>query len=440
MSGALTRAELEASKREKFRALLRHANAHAPYYAHIIRERGLDPETCTPADFPELTKKILMANFDGIVTDPRLNKKVVADFLTRSSDPKDLLFDEFTVMHTSGTSGEVGYFLYAPADYGRMRANARRNRKLYRGVFPRKWPGLRRLRIAFYGATGGHYAGVTGVASMQRGLARWVVNAKAFEVNTPLPGVIAQLNAFQPDVLFGYTTALKMLGDEQRAGRLKISPMAVSATGEMVTPADMQFLSEAFGGTMASSMYACTEHMMLGMSNPGGQTMTLIDDNLEFEIHDDHSIITNLFNYTMPLIRYRMSDILRPVSEPGSRYIVIQNLVGRTEQMPLFVNSAGATDFISPHTINEVFVPGVTRFQMQITGPASFIFPICVDAALDEPARAAAAAGIRARLKEILQQKGLGNVAFEVPIVAEIPLNERTRKFQLIANRMPGEA
>jgi len=85
-------------------------------------------------------------------------------------------------------------------------------------------------------------------------------------------------------------------------------------------------------------------------------------------------------------------------------------------------------------------VPGVTRFQMQITGPASFICPICVDAALDEPARAAAAAGIRARLKEILQQKGLGNVAFEVPIVAEIPLNERTRKFQLIANRMPGEA
>ena len=81
-------------------------------------------------------------------------------------------------------------------------------------------------------------------------------------------------------------------------------------------------------------MYACTEHMMLGISNPDGDTMTLMDDNLMFEFYEDHSVITNLFNYTLPLIRYRMSDIMRPVSAPEARRIVIQNLVGRTEQMP----------------------------------------------------------------------------------------------------------
>jgi phenylacetate-CoA ligase len=172
--------------------------------------------------------------------------------------------------------------------------------------------------------------------------------------------------------------------------------------------------------------------MMLGVSNPDRETMTLTDDNLMFEFHADHSLITNLFNYTMPLIRYRMSDILLPVSAPGARRIVIQNLVGRSEQMPSFVNSSGATDFISPHTINEIFVKGVTRFQMQLTGPASFRFPICVEPQLDLAARAAAAAAIEARLNEILLQKGLGNVVFEVPIVADIPINERTRKFQLI--------
>jgi phenylacetate-CoA ligase len=102
--------------------------------------------------------------------------------------------------------------------------------------------------------------------------------------------------------------------------------------------------------------------------------------------------------------------------------------------MPVFVNTAGAKDFISPHIINEIFVKGVTRFQMQITGASSFRFPICVDAGLDEAGRAAAAVGVRARLTEILAQKGLGNVAFEVQIVADIPLNERTRKFQLIVS------
>jgi hypothetical protein len=42
------------------------------------------------------------------------------------------------------------------------------------------------------------------------------------------------------------------------------------------------------------------------------------------------------------------------------------------------------------------------------------------------------------RLAEILAQKGLGNVEFAVQIVADIPLNERTRKFQLIVNQIPG--
>jgi phenylacetate-coenzyme A ligase PaaK-like adenylate-forming protein len=427
-----TRAELEAAKAQKFRALIRYACARAPYYANIIRERGLDVNTCKVGDFPLLTKAILMANFNDIVTDRRITKEVIADFLTRSIDPQERLFNAITVMHTSGTSGEVGYFVYARSDYGRLRAAAMRNREVYRGLLPGFGRRLRRLRLAFYGATGGHFAGVTGMASMQTGIQRLFVDARSFEVNTPLPAVVAQLNQFKPDALWGYTTALKMLGDEQRAGRLHIQPAAIAASGEMVTKADMQFLSAAFGGATALSMYACTEHLMLGISNPDGESMMLMDENLIFEFYEDHSVITNLFNYTLPLIRYRMSDILRPLSAPGARRILIQNLVGRTEQMPVFVNDAGAKDFISPHIINEIFVKGVTRFQMQITGPSSFRFPICVDVGLDAAERATAAAGVRTRLAEILGQKGLGNVAFEVQIVADIPLNERTRKFQLI--------
>jgi phenylacetate-coenzyme A ligase PaaK-like adenylate-forming protein len=435
-----TRAELEAVKKQKFRALARHAHAHAPYYANIVRERAIDLNTCTPADFPVLTKSLLMANFNDVVTDPRVTKQVVADFLNHSKDPKERLFNELTVMHTSGTSGEIGYFLYAPADHARLRAAAMRNREAYRSLFPRTRLRPRRIRVAFYGATGGHFAGVTSIASLQQGVRRLFINAQAFEVNTPLPQVVERINQFRPDMLWGYTTALKMLGEEQRAGRLDIRPAAVAATGEMVTTADMQFLSAAFDGAVASSIYACTEHMMLGISNPGTGTMTLIDDDLVFEFYEDHSIITNLYNFTMPLIRYRMSDILRPVSAPGARRIVIENLVGRTEQLPVFVNGAGARDFISPHTINEIFVDGVTRFQMQITGPSSFRFPICVDAGLDSEQRTAAAAGVKTRLAEILEQKGLGNVTFEVPIVADIPLNERTRKFQLIVTRNAADA
>jgi hypothetical protein len=66
------------------------------------------------------------------------------------------LFDDITVMHTSGTSGEVGYFLYAPADYKRQRRAARANRQAFRSLLPCLGLRLSRIRVAFYGATGGH--------------------------------------------------------------------------------------------------------------------------------------------------------------------------------------------------------------------------------------------------------------------------------------------
>jgi phenylacetate-CoA ligase len=433
-----TRVEIEASQLQKFRLLARHAQAQAPYYARIIRERGIDMHRCVPGDFPVLTKSLLMANFNDIVTDRRVTNHVVSEFLSRSTDPKERLYGDLTVMHTSGTSGEVGYFLYAPADYRRLRAAAVRSRKAFRALFPGIGWRARRIRLAFYGAAGGHFAGVTGIASMQRGLAKLFLNARAFEVNTPLPDAVRAIDRFQPDALWGYTTALKMLGDEQRAGRLNIAPKSVIATGETVTQADAQFLSSAFGGASVVNMYACTEHMLLGISNADAECMTLLDDNLIFEFHEDHSVITNLFNHTLPLIRYRMSDILRPLSTPGEPRISIHNLVGRAERLPQFVNAAGTRDFISPHTINEIFVRGVTRFQMQITGDASFRFPICVEPKLDDAQRSAAVSGVEARLSQILAQKGLGNVTFDVPIVADIPLNERTRKFQLIVSQIPG--
>lgn len=425
----------EARKLDKFRALVRYADKNSAYYSRLIQERGINVETCEPADFPVLTKATLMENFDDIVTDHRISKQGVADFLSQSSDPGNLLFNKYTVMHTSGTSGEVGYFLTERADQRRTYAGMMRRRRAMRSGSLR-WPikGIRRLRVAFYGATGGHYAGVTMVSRMQRGLARLFLKARSFEVNSPLPSIVDELNLFQPDMLFGYTTALKILGEQQRQGILRINPVAIAASGETVTRSDAGFLSESFGGVPVSNVYACTEHMMMGFSNPDHETMTLVDDNLIFELYEDHSIVTNLYNYTMPLIRYRMSDILKPVSDENVSPIVVESLVGRCEKMPTFINSKGEHDFISPHTINEIFVKGVTRFQFQITGESSFRFPVCVEAGLSTHERSSAVVSLEKRLHEILLQKGLSNVTFEVAVVDEIPVNQRTRKFQLIVD------
>jgi phenylacetate-CoA ligase len=428
-NSGLSRAEFEAKRLQKFREFVRFVNESSPYYAGIIRERRIDPATAVPEQFPELNKSILMANFDAIVTDKRVSKAAIADFLTHSKSPTERLFDHYTVIHTSGSSGEVGYFVYSPEDLacGMIRRPAQR-----RGRFPRKRWG--RFRIAFFGATDGHYAGVTMIRMLERGLMRLYIKTALFEVNSPLPQVLEGLNQFQPELLVGYTTALKILAEKQREGALKIAPLIIGASGEATTRADKEILQQAFGCGVTNS-YACTEHLGMGASAPGSEEIVLYDDDLIFEFHDDHCLITNLFNHTLPLIRYRMSDTVKPLqTDAHAPYLVIENLIGRNELQPVFVNRDGVKDFISPHTINEIFVTNVSRFQLHITSDNSFRFMVCLERALSAEHKSAALAGVKQRLSEILAAKQLDNVRFDVVETSDLPVNPRTRKFQLIVD------
>jgi phenylacetate-coenzyme A ligase PaaK-like adenylate-forming protein len=423
----LTRAELEALKLEKFRKLVRHARERSRYYARLVAERGIDVENCVPTDFPPLTKAILMANFDDIVTAPDVTKAGIADFLTRSKRPTELYLDRYRVIHTSGSSGEVGYFVYSIGDW------LRGTSVWPRGARPqRKRKG--KIRLAYYAAVDGHYAGVTMVSSITNGIARFLLELGLYEVNDPLPTVIERLNAWQPEYLAGYTTALKILAAKQREGVLKVDLIGISVAGEVTTPADRAYLEETFGCPVVNT-YGSSEHLGMGSSEPGGSDIVLYDHSLIYEIASDHTLVTNLFNYTLPLIRYRMADILRPVaSGKHAPFLVVESLLGRNELQPVFKNRDGVEDFVSPHTINEIFVAGVTQFQLELTGDASFRFMVCLDPRLAPAEHGACVTAVRQRLQEILSRKRMDNVKFDVVVAENLPVNPRTRKFQLIVD------
>jgi hypothetical protein len=127
---------------------------------------------------------------------------------------------------------------------------------------------------------------------------------------------------------------------------------------------------------------------------------------------------------------------LRPIKQdnPTSPYIVIDSLVGRTEKVPIFINRDGVEDFVSPHTINEIFVAGVVRFQMQLIDKTKFQFMVCLNGALTDAQRAHAIAATEHRLRELLDQKLMSNVTFAVVPVDDLPVDAKTRKFKLIVD------
>jgi phenylacetate-coenzyme A ligase PaaK-like adenylate-forming protein len=189
------------------------------------------------------------------------------------------------------------------------------------------------------------------------------------------------------------------------------------------------------------STYACSEHLGMGSAAADSDQIVLYDDDLVFEFQADHCLVTNLFNRTLPLLRYRMADTLQPVADHQHHpYLVIESLVGRNELQPVFVNREGMEDFISPHTINEVFVKGLNRFQLHILSPTSFRFMVCLDTQLTAVEREQCCAGVTQRLQEILARKRMENVQFILDVTDDLPVNPVTRKFQLIVDKRAAAA
>jgi phenylacetate-CoA ligase len=415
----LTRPQFEVERLQRFRGLVRHAQQHSPYYASIMRTRGIEADKCLPTDFPVLTKRLIKDHFDDIVTDRRITAAGITDFLQDSRDPEEHYLGEFVVLHSSGSSGEVGYFVFSMLEW--MRGLAQLERATPRLLFHRN---------AYFGATGGHFAGVSMAVSARQSN---FYDVATFEINAPLAETLANLNTFQPHVLGGYATGQKILAEAQLSGRLKIQPQALQSGAEPLSVGDQAWLEAVFG-CPCINMYAATESMVMGVARTGDPGMTLFDDDLIFEPAADHILVTNLFNLTLPLIRYRMSDTLRltNLKSPYGHYPVIEPVVGRNELVPQFRNSKGEIDFFSPIIIAEMFIPGVWRFQMRLIDETAFSFAICLDTGLDERERTTAIAATTTRLHEILEQKGLNNVQFRVDVVDDIPVDPITRKFKLV--------
>jgi len=419
-----SREELLAENLTRFRQKLAFAHEHSPYYREICERDGIDPARARPEDLPILTKRDLIENFDRIATDPRVRRDAITAFLQRSRDPAELFAGEFLVVHTSGTSGEVCYVAYRRRDWVRATSNFTRI----------ALPGIRR-RVAFVGATGGHYTAVSLAVARPALTARFFYNTRAFNVNLPTADVIREIAAFRPRILVGYAGALRILAEARRRGQFRYRPRVIVSSGEALLPGDRQLVEETFG-VRVRNLYASSEHLYMGLDVPRrkGEGMYLLEDDLIFELRDDCTLVTNLFNRTVPLFRYRMDDVLRPAARQGAYgpYLIVETLVGRNEHAPEFVNARGERDTIHPIVLAEFYVRHLTAFQVRLSGPDSFRFLAQLEEGLDEAARAAVEREIDARLRELLAEKGMENVRFAIERVGELPPDPETGKFRLI--------
>ena len=69
----------------------------------------------------------------------------------------------------------------------------------------------------------------------------------SFDAAQPLAEIVQQLNAWQPDYLGGYASMMRVLVNEQLAGRLHIHPRMIIPAAEVLTGETRRRIEAAWG-------------------------------------------------------------------------------------------------------------------------------------------------------------------------------------------------
>ena len=145
----------------------------------------------------------------------------------------------------------------------------------------------RGLRAAALIADGDHFAGVVLTETARRRSPRIARRVRVFSVLRPLPDLVAELNDFQPTVLYGYPSAMLQLAAEQKAGRLRIHPILAVASGETLAAHGAAEIEAALGCRvtvryLASEALALTSRCRQGLFhvNADWYIVEPVDDEL----------------------------------------------------------------------------------------------------------------------------------------------------------------
>ena len=344
-----TRSELERRQERRFVALRRFALERSPFYRRF--HRGLEHQ---PLDsLPVLTKAVMMENFDDLVTD-RAVRLTDAEAFLRGNPGGELFRQRYVVLSTSGSTGRRGVFLFDSREWLTALAMITR---------PMAWAGLtgglrKPPRSAMIASTAPwHYS-----TRISASLSSRLLPALRLDAAEPLATIVHRLNEWQPEVLAVYPSVLKQLADEQIAGRLQIRLRSVATSAEVLPEETRRRVHRAWGLRVFDT-YGATEYAPIAAECAYGRKH-LFEDGAIIEVVDDRGqpvpagargdrlLLTIFDRRTQPLIRYEISDMVRPLDGEcacGRKFRLIESIEGRVEDVLYFPRRDGRLEPVSAH-------------------------------------------------------------------------------------------
>lgn len=428
-----TAAQIHQLQESRLRELLAYAYMHSAYYRDAFQKAGIsgeDLQTTPLSAFPTLDKTVLLERFDDLITVPDVTQEELRQFDAVGKADRKPYKNKYHVVHSSGSTGKPGYFLYDNTAWSQMLLGIIRGALWDLSMTQILKLLARGPRIAYIAAADGRYGGAMAVGDGIDGIGARQMH---LDIKMPLPEWIGKLRAFRPNIIIGYPSAIKILADLMGSGEVTLDVIRVISCGEPLGGSLREYLEEVFR-TPVVNFYGASESLALGVETDPVEGMLLFDDMNIIETGEDGIYLTCLYNFAQPLIRYRLSDhlALQP-PEPDSTYPFTRavGLVGREEDLLWFEGDGGRQEFLHPLAIEGFCVEGLLDYQFQQTGPDAFEM-------LAETAAGSEQVKIRmkilAQMKSILLEKGLGHVQFYVRFTDRILPDPQTGKKKLIVS------
>ena len=319
---------------KKLRAILRFANDTVPFYHKLYQEAGLDVSSIRGVeDLPKLP----------IVTKERLKSLSSEEIVSSSFD-----INQLKQVKTSGSTGNpLTIYLTPTEDAWRKSIYMRANIKC--GQKPRdRWVVL----------TAPHHFSDT--TKLQRKIGIYAQTCVSLFENSDKK--IAKIEAAKPQILDGYSGSLVILAKEVKRRNLKsIKPKLVFGNAEVIDRKSRNFIEDIFNAPYCDQ-FGCAEidRSAWQCLNREGYHMDIDSVITEFIGKDDLPIssgehgeiaYTSLFNFAMPLIRYKIGDVGITSSNQcscGNNLPLMDLVEGRRDSFLMLPNNR----IVSPFAIN----------------------------------------------------------------------------------------
>ena len=277
----------------KLRELIRHAYVRVPYYRNLFKDIGATPDDIrTLEDFhrlPLLTKSDIQNSLEN---------------LTASG----IDLQSLSLNSTGGSTG-VPLNFYQDANY-RLWSDAARIRA-WRHVVG---AGEHDLEAVLWGATRDIGQGLPFSKVFYSVLREGSLPLNTFDLDERmLKKYLRYYNLLKPPVIRGYASSLYYMARYVENHSLSVhSPRSVISSTEVLHSRMRETIERVFGSKVYDS-YGCREVSQIATECEAHDGLHVVFENQYVELDGQDIIVTNLHNYAMPFIRYKVGDLANSI-------------------------------------------------------------------------------------------------------------------------------